>query len=200
MSNFTGVHNGIYYRNGTPVCAASQMDNLPPAQRKLVSMEPLAPNPNYKAPEPKAAPVKKKKKVVRRRKSTGTKASTTSKRTTAKSTATTPTTPKKPIPASSVQPRDHLGRFASHAWGVTKAIGGCIGKGVAHVGKSAVTSGKSAIQKKVKAGVRAAGRRRRKKKDLRLRERSIKIRKQEIALGLAAPAPAKKKKVIRRKR
>lgn len=195
MSNFTGIHNGIYYRNGTPVCAASQMDNLPPAQRKLVSMEPLAPNPNYKAPdpEPKSAPVKKKKRVVRRRKSTGT----TSKRATAKSM---PTTPKKPIPASSAQPRDHLGRFASNAWGVTKAIGGCIGKGVAHVGKSAVTSGKSAIQKKVKAGVRTAGRRRKKQRDLRLREQSIKIRKQEIALGLAEPAPVKKKKVIRRKR
>lgn len=171
---FTGAHNGIYYKNGTPVCAVSQMEDLAPVQRDLINQ-----------PDPKPA----KKKVVRRKRK--------SKRTTAKSTATTP---KKPIPASSAQPRDHLGRFASQAWGVTKAIGGCIGKGVAHVGKSAVTSGKSAIQKKVKAGVRTAQRRRRKKKDLRLREQSIKIRKQEIALGLAEPAPVKKKKVIRRKR
>jgi hypothetical protein len=185
VGDFFETRNGTVYRNGI-------------AQFQVPRMEALAPNPNYMPPPDKPSPEPKKKRVVRRKKSTGTKAST--KRTTAKTPAraTTPTTPKKPIPASSVQPRDNLGRFASKAWGVTKAVGGCIGKGVAHVGKSAVTSGKSAIQKKVKAGIRTAGRRRKKKRDLRLRAQSIKIRKQEIALGLAEPAPVKKRKVIRR--
>ena len=35
---FTGAHNGIYYKNGHPVCAVSQLGNLPPNQQKLVSM------------------------------------------------------------------------------------------------------------------------------------------------------------------
>lgn len=142
-------------------------------------MPDLEPNPKYVPPVEK----KLKKKVVRKRKK-----------------RTTPA-PKRELPCSSVsQPRDHLGRFASKAWGVTKAIGGGIGKCVAHVGKSAVTSGKSAIQKKVKKGIKSAQQRQRKKKDLKLRERHIKIRKQEIALGLASPAPTPKKKVIRRRK
>lgn len=185
MSDFTGEYNGIYYRNGTPICAVSQIGQLSPQQQRLVSMPPLQP----KESAPASEPAPKKKQVVRRRKKS-TKAKTPARTTTP---VPAPVTPKKPIPASSVQPRDHLGRFASKAWGVTKALGGHIGKGVAHVGKSAATAGKSALKKRVKAGRSQ----RKKRKNIRLRERNVKIRKQEIALGLAAPAPTKKK-VIRR--
>lgn len=192
---FTGIYQGIYYRNDVPICAASQMDNLSPQQKRLVSMPDL--QPKTSAPAPESEP--KKKKVVRRRKKS-TKASTRSITAKSAAPAPAPTTPKKPLPASSIQPRDHLGRFASKAWGVTKAIGGHIGKGVAHVGKSAATAGKSAVQKEIKKGVKSTQQRRKKRKNTRLRERNIKIRKQEIALGLAAPVTSAKKKVIRRRK
>lgn len=168
-TGFTGAHNGIYYKNGAPVCAVSQLGNLSPGQQKLVSMPALQP----KEPAPAS---KQKKKVVRRRKKNST---------TKAKQSTTPTQPKKPIPASSVQPRDRLGRFASKAgsllWGATK-------------GTARAVAGTVKVGKKVHKGVQAHQKQQKRRANIELRERAVAVAEREQQLR------GKKKKVVRRKR
>jgi len=142
-------------------------------------MEPLQPNPKYVPPKEQKEPVKKKK-VVRRKKASTT--ATAKKSATATVSARTP----RPLPASSAQPRDRLGRFASNAgsliWGATK--------GTARV---VVGTGK-----KVHKGIQTHQKQQKRRQNLEMRERNVAVTQQEIQLGMRSPK--KKKKVVRRKR
>jgi hypothetical protein len=148
-------------------------------------MGPLAPNPKYVPPKDEIEPAKKK--VVRRRKTAST--------TTAKKSAQTsvPARTPRPLPASSAQPRDHLGRFASKAgallWGATKATA---------VGTARAVVGTVKAGKKVHKGVKTYQKQQKRRQNLEMRERNVTVTQQEIQLGIRSPK--RKKKVIRRKR
>ena len=149
-------------------------------------MEPLAPNPKYVPPEERKEPVKKKKVVRRRKKTSTTKAQKTAQ-------ASVPARTPRPLPASSAQPRDNLGRFASKAgallWGASKAPA---------VGTARAVVGTVKVGKKVHKGVQTHQRQQKRRQNLEMRERNIAVTQQEIQLGIRSPK--KKKKVVRRKR
>jgi hypothetical protein len=136
------------------------------------------PNPNYKPPVPKPTEAPKPKKKVVRRKTSG------ASRTARPQTAKMPTKESKPIPPSAAQPRDHLGRFASHAgavlWGIAK------GAGKAVVGTAKVANNAHKAAKRVNAAKRRS-------KNIEMRERAIAIREREQALS-------GRRKVVRRKK
>lgn len=127
-------------------------------------MEDLAPNPNYVPPDEKP----KKKKVIRKKR---------------KSTTLRAATPKRPLPPSSAQPRDHLGRFASIAgralWGAARETGRAVARTVKTANKA---------HKAIKNQQKQARRR----QNIELRERAVAVKEREQKLS--------KKKIVRRKR
>lgn len=98
---FSGVKDGVEYRNGSPRFAIEPMPDLPMKPKPVEPLPPL-----------------RKKKIIRRKKTPAS--GTVTHRQTAKVQASL----KKAIPASSVQPRDSIGRFASNAiMGTRKVLG-----------------------------------------------------------------------------
>lgn len=196
MADLFETHNGTVYRNGVP-------------QFQVPPMEELAPNPRYVPPPGQQAPVTPTKKTNIKRKrlpassttpsTAKTKAPGRSGSTPTRSTAGSrsrqaaqkpvPNRTPRPLPASSAQPRDRLGRFASYAgralWGATKATAVGTGRAVAGTVKFAQRTHKTIKRSQAQA---------KRERNIELREQAVKVAEREQKLGI------RKKKVIRRRK